>query len=85
MRSLVGFASLATAGLLLACLAVGVGTGPDCASGMVSTLPGLLVLRSPLRLVGLWLFHSANSLSCSKTATRMSFTTSPVGRPMNST
>src|SRR5712671_5454617 len=34
MRSLVGFASLATAGLLLACLAVGVGTGPDCASGM---------------------------------------------------
>src|SRR6266705_3680903 len=52
---------------------------------MVSTLPGVLVLRSPLRLVGLWLFHSANSLSCSKTATRMSFTTSPVGLPMNST
>ena len=34
MRSLVGLASLATAGLLLACLAVGVGSGPDCAGGM---------------------------------------------------
>lgn len=34
MRALVGFASLATAGLLLACMAVGLGTGPDCAAGM---------------------------------------------------
>ncbi len=37
MRALVGFASLATAGLLLACLAVGLGTGPDCAAGMAPT------------------------------------------------
>src|SRR3989442_15884760 len=34
MRALVGFASLATAGVLPACLAVGVGTSPDCAAGM---------------------------------------------------
>jgi len=34
MRALVGFASLATAGLLLACLAFGLGTGPDCSAGM---------------------------------------------------
>ena len=34
MRALVGVASLATAGVFLACLAIGIGSGPDCAAGM---------------------------------------------------